>query len=344
MTENIPYKEMLFMSSGCLTQKALEDMARGSLTGQQFKDVQDHLADCDLCSDALDGVTIWMGKKIPDIELSDRLNQLQNSTQTLIENRRATFTPARRIHGYYRWAALAALFLVFAGIFFLVKENPVLKKESIAMERHKNADSLKIPDQVNLDKNEKTARPADENLNKGPGKLKTRVKFAAPVIKPDVDVVKEQDVFSSDDLALPEKKTEQAASESISESPKAVGGTSVKTASRLVAEEVYEKPFTVVEEMPAFPGGETKMLQFLRENIRYPEQARENSISGTVYVSFVVGKNGNISDIKILRGIGGGCDEEAYRVVKSMPAWIPGKQNGKAVPTQFNMPIIFKLN
>ena len=105
-----------------------------------------------------------------------------------------------------------------------------------------------------------------------------------------------------------------------------------------------EKPYVVVELNPEFPGGEQAMRSFLRDNIRYPLMARESGITGTVYVTFVVSKSGKISDVKLLRGIGGGCDDEAIRVVKTMPAWIPGRQTGKPVPVQFNLPIKFSLD
>ncbi len=101
--------------------------------------------------------------------------------------------------------------------------------------------------------------------------------------------------------------------------------------------------FTVVEESPGFPGGDEARIKFLQENIKYPTMARESGIQGTVYVTFVVEKGGNVSDVKILRGIGGGCDEEAIRVIRAMPRWNPGKQRGKSVRVQFNMPIKFTL-
>jgi protein TonB len=101
--------------------------------------------------------------------------------------------------------------------------------------------------------------------------------------------------------------------------------------------------FTVVEESPGFPGGDIARIRFLQENIRYPQMARESGIQGTVYVTFVVEKDGRVTDVRILRGIGGGCDEEAIRVIKAMPRWNPGKQRGKPVRVQFNMPIKFTL-
>ncbi len=104
-----------------------------------------------------------------------------------------------------------------------------------------------------------------------------------------------------------------------------------------------EKIFIVVEDQPAFPGGEKARMKYLAENIDYPQLARESGIQGTVYVTFVVEKDGSVTDVRILRGIGGGCDEEALEVVRNMPKWKPGKQRGKPVRVQFNMPIRFTL-
>lgn len=109
------------------------------------------------------------------------------------------------------------------------------------------------------------------------------------------------------------------------------------------AEVEEQQIFMVVENAPAFPGGDIARQKFLQDNIRYPQMARESGIQGTVYVSFVVERDGSVTDVKILRGIGGGCDEEALRVIMNMPKWEPGKQRGKPVRVQFNMPIKFSL-
>ena len=109
-------------------------------------------------------------------------------------------------------------------------------------------------------------------------------------------------------------------------------------------EEVVEaEVFTIVEEMPSYPGGDAKMYEYLGKNIKYPQIARESSIQGRVFVNFVVEPDGSVSNVKVLRGIGGGCDEEAMRVVKTMPKWKPGKQRGKAVRVSYTLPVVFKL-
>jgi periplasmic protein TonB len=102
--------------------------------------------------------------------------------------------------------------------------------------------------------------------------------------------------------------------------------------------------FTVVEQQPQFEGGMEAMAKFIASKLRYPASARRMGIEGRVFVGFVVAKDGQISDVKIVRGISPDCDNEAMRVVKLMPPWKPGKQNGKAVNCRFVLPVNFKLN
>jgi protein TonB len=104
-----------------------------------------------------------------------------------------------------------------------------------------------------------------------------------------------------------------------------------------------EQVFLAVEQQPEFPGGESALIAYIAKNTKYPAIARENNIEGRVFISFVVEKDGNISDVKVIRGIGGGCDEEAKRVIKGLPKFTPGKQNGRPVRVQFNVPVNFKL-
>ncbi len=109
-------------------------------------------------------------------------------------------------------------------------------------------------------------------------------------------------------------------------------------------EEIVEQEiFTIVESMPDFPGGQQAMLEYIARNIKYPPLARESGIQGRVFVNFVVEPDGSVSNVKVIRGIGGGCDEEAVRVIQSMPKWTPGRQRGKAVRVSFNLPVRFTL-
>ena len=118
-----------------------------------------------------------------------------------------------------------------------------------------------------------------------------------------------------------------------------VNTTAVAQNKKAANDKVYEK----AEVMPEFPGGEQAMMDFVANNVKYPKEAMEKEISGRVLVSFVVEKDGSINETEVVKGIGGGCDEEAVRVVKAMPKWKPGKEKGKAVRVSFMLPIVFKL-
>ncbi|HEY1039790.1 MAG TPA: energy transducer TonB [Bacteroidia bacterium] len=113
-----------------------------------------------------------------------------------------------------------------------------------------------------------------------------------------------------------------------------------------VVEEKAPEIFTVVEEMPEYPGGMGELMGYLQKNISYPQVEKEAGIQGKVFVKFVVQPDGSINDVVILRGVNGGegLSKEAIRVVKAMPKWKPGKQNGRTVPVYYNLPINFKLN
>ena len=102
-----------------------------------------------------------------------------------------------------------------------------------------------------------------------------------------------------------------------------------------------EQPFSYVEQMPTFPEGHAAMYKFIADNITYPEIAKQEGISGQVIVQFVILSDGTLSKAKVVRGIGGGCNEEALRVVNAMPKWNPGKHNGRPVPVSFTLPIKF---
>ncbi|WP_194974963.1 energy transducer TonB [Aquiflexum lacus] len=107
--------------------------------------------------------------------------------------------------------------------------------------------------------------------------------------------------------------------------------------------EKADEIFDVVENSPEFPGGMQAWNTYLSKNLKYPTQARRMGVEGTVYVVFVVNTDGSVQDVEILRGIGGGCDEEALRVVSGAPKWTPGKQRGRPVRVRMRLPIRFKL-
>ena len=110
-------------------------------------------------------------------------------------------------------------------------------------------------------------------------------------------------------------------------------------------ETAVDEVFTIVEQMPEFPGGQDALFAYLAKNIHYPDAERKNGIQGRVFIGYVVDREGMVGDVKVMRGIAGGqgLELEAIRVIKAMPKWIPGMQNGKPVAVQMNIPVSFKL-
>lgn len=174
-------------------------------------------------------------------------------------------------------------------------------------------------------------------------KVKSSVKFTAPVIKNDEDVAPADELKSQDDLA----KTNTAIGSFDVKGNDEVGGEVLK-AKEVIAQpeppkEEEQKVFDVVEQMPQYPGGPSALFEYLSKNIRYPAVAEENGIQGRVIVTFVVEKDGSITDVKVAKSVDPSLDKEAQRVVKSMPHWIPGKQNGSAVRVKYTVPVTFRL-
>jgi periplasmic protein TonB len=104
-----------------------------------------------------------------------------------------------------------------------------------------------------------------------------------------------------------------------------------------------DTPFVVVEQQPEFPGGLPALAAYLQKNLRYPSAASSASVSGKVYLSFVVNADGSLVDVEVAKGIGFGCDDEALRVVKAMPRWKAGRQSGRAVRVKFSLPVVFQI-
>lgn len=101
--------------------------------------------------------------------------------------------------------------------------------------------------------------------------------------------------------------------------------------------------FTAVEQEPTFPGGMQKFSDYIKANLKYPDEARRNSVQGRVFLTCIIEKDGSVSNVKVVRGIGNGCDEEAWRLLKNSPKWSPGMQNGRTVRAYYTIPISFRL-
>jgi protein TonB len=168
--------------------------------------------------------------------------------------------------------------------------------------------------------------------------LRKTVKFTPPVITRDDSVKESDELKSQGELIRNHGLISSIDNENGSENPDAPLPGLDK---QITGDENGDKPLIVVQQQPEFPGGMKALYQYLNHNLRYPHRAQENNIQGKVYVQFVVSKRGDIADIRIIKGVEESLDTEAIRLIGGMPAWNPGKNNGKPVATYFSLPIKF---
>ena len=210
-----------------------------------------------------------------------------------------------------------------------------------AMELAKLQEQAKKEDK----KKQEPIKPKVEQKKEIPVARETQ-KFTAPVIKKDELVKEENQVKQMDQLdekvAVGNENKEGTKDRTVEavRNDIAVAAPPPPPAPK---PEVSNKVFDVVEEMPSFPGGQGALMAFLSSNIKYPVVAQENGVQGRVIVGFVVERDGSITDVKIMRSVDPSLDREAQRVVKAMPKWKPGKQNGSAVRVKYTVPVVFRL-
>lgn len=244
-------------------------------------------------------------------------------------------TTKRNIISIIAVIILAVLAFAFMAIKNIVDENA----RKIAAQQVTELSALNQP--------KKKAEVKQKKIELEPEKVvervKSSIKFTAPVIKKDNEVKPEDELKTQDQL-----KDNKAAIGSFD-----VKGNDDANGEILKAKEVIAQPeppkqeenkvFDVVEQMPSFPGGNGALMSYLSENVKYPVVAQENGVQGRVVISFVVERDGSITDVRVVRSVDPSLDREAARVVSSMPKWIPGKQNGSAVRVKYNVPVSFKL-
>ena len=238
-----------------------------------------------------------------------------------------------------------SMLLVFAVIIAIMAavaakvaiENAFPKK--VAMETDVELSKLAQKKEAKVEKK----APVKVEEQKVVEKVKSSVKFTPPVIKKDSEVKPEEELKSQEDL----NKTKTAIGSFDVKGNDEAGGEVLK-AKEVIAQpeppkEEETKFFDVVEVMPSFPGGQAALFEWLSKNIKYPVVAEENGVQGRVIVTFVVERNGSITDVQVVKSVDPSLDKEAVRVVKAMPHWIPGKQNGSAVRVKFTVPVTFRL-
>lgn len=231
--------------------------------------------------------------------------------------------------------------VIFAAIFLGPKLLDKFKTEEETQEYMVDVNLLELPPPP-LDNNEPPPPPPPPVEQP---KVAT-VKFLPPEVKKDEEVPQESPPPTVEDLkeAVVAKETVEGdpnATEIIIAPDAVIAAPSKGTV--VEAAPVEEKIFTAVEQQPEFPGGAAEMYKYLSKNIKYPGAASRANVSGRVFLQFVVGTDGSITDIEVVKGIGFGCDDEAIRVVKGMPKWNPGKQSGRPVKVKYTLPVNFQL-
>lgn len=237
---------------------------------------------------------------------------------------------------------LVAALLIGGFLAYKVHQQKMEEEKLAYMEAQKLA---KLRDQLKEKKEDKpVVQPKVEPKKEIPEVRETQ-KFTAPVIKKDELVKEENQVKQMDDL---DKKVAVGVKDQEGVKDRTVeairNDIAVNTPPKEeVKQQVVEKIFDVVEVPPTFPGGEGQLRAWLASNTKYPPVAEDNGIQGRVIVQFVVERDGSVSNVNVVRGVDPSLDKEAARVVRSMPKWTPGKQNGQAVRARFNVPVVFKL-
>lgn len=244
----------------------------------------------------------------------------------------------RKLSSKRHRTAIVTMLIFFLGVFTI----PSLVKSIIPENRNVNVDVTNLAN-IDLEKNKPKDIVEPKIEPEPPQKIKSTIKFTPPVIKDDIDVKDEEIMKTQDEVTDSKLAVSVSDVKGNSEDADAADLADLQQQQNKVVEEEVTEPYRYVEQNPEYPGGEEARTRFLQKNIKYPHMAKESGIQGVVYVTFVVSKTGQISNVKVIRGIGGGCDEEAVRVIQLMPNWIPGRQNGKPVPVWFNFPLKFTL-
>jgi TonB family protein len=359
-------KQHIFEPSGCFTREAFEALVNGTLPPDSMALAKEHLQSCPFCSDATDGFK----NEENNADFAETMALADGSFDQLMAKKTSTRKEKRVL-----WAtvAIAASVLFLLGLFNLLHrpEPKTQLAENIAKDpspeikpteptkaspevAKKKMDVAELATQTNAPKsaqktvhftppvvtNENSRSEGMANAISAMDEIKQEVASTAPVVELSKTAEKE----STD----AEYKQEEAKGLSADKAVFATESSDKKSKARSLAVSKaaipeQSQPASLVEPMPEFPGGNEALSKFISKNLRYPSVAREMAISGRVYVQFMVDTKGKLSNIKVLRGLGSGCDEEAIRVVKLMPYWKPASRQGQPVTSYFTLPIAFNM-
>ena len=251
----------------------------------------------------------------------------------------------RRQTGRRNVISMIAVLLLFAAVMiFMIAKNAyeAYQKEHAVMDQVTELSALTQQKKKEA-KVERKEIPVRQEQQQVVEKVKSSVKFTAPVIKKDDEVKPEDELKSQDEIMNSKVAVGALNVVGNDENGEVLKAKEVIATEPVKPKEEENKVFDVVEQMPSYPGGMGALMQYLSSNIKYPVIAEENGIQGRVICTFVVERDGSITDVKIAKSVDPSLDKEAMRVVSSMPKWIPGKQNGSAVRVKYTLPVTFRL-
>ena len=251
----------------------------------------------------------------------------------------------RRQTGRRNVISMITVLLLFAAVMiFMIAKNAyeAYQKEHAVMDQVTELSALTQQKKKEA-KVERKEIPVRQEQQQVVEKVKSSVKFTAPVIKKDDEVKPEDELKSQDEIMNSKVAVGALNVVGNDESGEVLKAKEVIATEPVKPKEEENKVFDVVEQMPSYPGGMGALMQYLSSHIKYPVIAEENGIQGRVICTFVVERDGSITDVKIAKSVDPSLDKEAMRVVSSMPKWIPGKQNGSAVRVKYTLPVTFRL-
>lgn len=261
------------------------------------------------------------------------------------------FEGRNKAYGAYRLRKSTTkrnILAMVAVVILLIVAFIILTVKNFVDEQRAKVAMTQVAELTNYDQPKKKAEVKQKKVEVEPERVvervKSSIKFTAPVIKKDEEVKPDEELKTQDELM----STKTAIGTFDVKGNDDANGEILK-AKEVIAEpeppkhEEENKVFDIVEQQPLFPGGPAALMKYLSENTKYPVVAQENGVQGRVTVQFVVEKDGSISDVHVLRGVDPSLDKEAVRVVKSMPRWTPGKQNGITVRVNYRVPVLFRL-
>lgn len=261
------------------------------------------------------------------------------------------FEGRNKAYGAYRLRKSTTkrnILAMVAVVILLIVAFIILTVKNFVDEQRAKVAMTQVTELTNYDQPKKKAEVKQKKVEVEPERVvervKSSIKFTAPVIKKDEEVKPDEELKTQDELM----STKTAIGTFDVKGNDDANGEILK-AKDVIAEpeppkhEEENKVFDIVEQQPLFPGGPAALMKYLSENTKYPVVAQENGVQGRVTVQFVVEKDGSISDVHVLRGVDPSLDKEAVRVVKSMPRWTPGKQNGITVRVNYRVPVLFRL-